>query len=81
MTDQEIKEKYYEYKRRGLIRPPQLITEKDWDNYYRDLFFENEPSILEMKLAIEDLDKWRAKQKVFLEKVKKNPDKYHSIEF
>lgn len=77
MTDQEIKEKYYEYKRRRLIRPPQLITEEDWDNYYRDLAFGNEPSILEMKLAIEAADKWQA----FLKKVKKNPDKYHSIEF
>lgn len=77
MTDQEIKDTYYEYKRRGLIRPPELITDEDWDNYYRDLVFGIEPSILEMKYAIETANKWQT----YLKKNKKNPDKYCSIEF
>lgn len=79
MTDQEIKNKYYEYKRRGLIRPPELITDEDWDCYYRNLAFHNEPSIAEMKIEVRKAEERLERAKKNLEKIRSN--KYKSIEF
>lgn len=60
MNEKEIKAKYEEYKRRGYIRPPELITDDDWDKFYNGCF--NEISIAEMEEAIRRADFWIKKR-------------------
>lgn len=58
MTDKEIEEKYYDYIEKGYIKI-ELVTEEDWDEYYRNLFCGITPSVPVMESAIKEADKRR----------------------
>ena len=75
MNLEEIKLKYEEYREKGWIRPPELITDEDWDNYYgNQLYLKTKEEMLE---EIAAADEFVAKER---EHYLKNKDKFGWVE-